>query len=173
MKNITAGTVFKLAFGIALFFGATTAHAQHGNCGHHPLRVVYCGHDGLSLRCGPGTHNHRLGTVHQGATLYPTGESLWSCGVLWQKVAVRGYMKIGGCSKYLTHRGNGFWEVTWYRPGDNFVSMRSATSSRSCLLAKIHTGSFVRSHYDRHGYLEAEAEGWVAVRTARGKVYVR
>ncbi|MDF1755404.1 MAG: SH3 domain-containing protein [Verrucomicrobiales bacterium] len=136
--------------------------------------VVYCGRDGMSLRTGPGTSYDKIGSVHHGAYVSPTGEQVWQCGVLWARVSISGYMKTRGSSRYLTEMHPGHWQVTWWAPGDNFVAMRSSESSRSRLLAKLFTGTTLTGHaHCSSKYLHATADAWVAVRTSSGKVYLR
>ena len=165
MKNIATKTALPLILGLSFFFGTSSADAQHYGC--PALRVAYCGCEGLSLRCGPGTSYHKHGVLYHGTQLIPTGESRWSCGVLWQKVSVKGLMQIGcGCSGSLTQTGYGHWTV------NKTSSMYSSPSAGTHRLGKIYCGTRVQGCHQQYGYLYAHLDGWVAVRTASGKVYV-
>ena len=139
--------------------------------------VVYTGSNGVTMRNMPSKSGNSMGSLHNqyDVVLKQTSNSNWDGSTEWVQIEATGWMPVKVGSTYYMKKEGNKWRVTWNKYGDNFVSMRSGTSTSNKLVSKVSYGSVVEELETRwvgsKHYIRAKFTGW-ASRTDGGNTYI-
>jgi hypothetical protein len=141
--------------------------------------VVYGGTDGVNVRSQPNgkllaTAFEQTAAPITGLTSFPSRTN----GIPWIKVELEGWMaqrKLTKSKPYLQGLDGGIFQVIWDGggdPNDNYISLKSSPDVSSTRIAKVYTGTNVRTgRMMANGdfeWVEAKLVGWMALRSGRG-----
>lgn len=143
------------------------------------IRVLYAGSKGLNVRERREFESDAIvGTLHKQneTSIFQIEGPVQDDDVTWVKVEITGWMPIRvGKFTFLEKEGESQWRVTWNKPGDRYVAMRSGPSSDHDLVSRVHYDTLVEEldskSVGNRDYIHARYTAW-AVKKNRVRTYL-
>lgn len=144
------------------------------------LIVNYTGSEGINIRDSRHISTKNLhGALFQQSEipLIQIGEPLREGSKTWVKIEVKGWIPATSQTRtYMANTGHRQWKVTWKKPGDAYVSMRTGPSTDRKLVCKVAYATYLEELDSRHNgsmhYIYGRFTGWSVMRTS-SSTYIR